>query len=129
MSLPALIAALALLLHRGPVPTQVSRAIAHACTEEASRYPVDAEQCAALVTVYASRESNYRPGIYGDSGRSYGLLQLPSVWATELDTVGQVRAWLAMLRRGSLSGLDSSPRRAARRLALASALLEQVRGR
>ena len=126
MTLPTLVLAIAALIGRGAPPPHVVTAIAQSCQAEAEAHPVDAEACAALVTTYAAHESSFRVGAYGDSGRSYGLLQLPAAWARTLDTAGQVRAWLGLLRQGTLAGLDSSPSRAARRVALASKILARV---
>ncbi|HEY6463393.1 MAG TPA: hypothetical protein VIY73_24670 [Polyangiaceae bacterium] len=130
MTLSTLILTIAALLHRGTPPPSVVDAIATGCTEEAARGPVDIEVCAALVTTYAAHESGFRAGVYGDCGaggcRSYGLLQEPAPIARHLDTLGQVRWWLATLRAGTLAGLDSSPTRARRRAALAARLLDRA---
>lgn len=126
MTITALVLAVASLLGRGQPSPTVTRAIAKACTEEASRGPVDVEMCAALMVVYGGHESSWRP-VYGDSGRSFGYWQEPAAVATRLDALGQARYWLATLRRGTLAGLDSSPSRAARRVRLAEGLLATAR--
>jgi hypothetical protein len=127
MPLPALILAIAALIGRGTPSPRVVSAIAEGCAAEAAAHPVDAQACAALVTVYMAHESTFRTGVYGDSGRSYGLLQLPAAWARSLDAAGQVRACLAAVRASSVAAVDSSPSRASRRVALAERLLGAVR--
>lgn len=126
MTLHALVFAVAALMHRGTPPAQVADAIETACTEEASRAPVDVAACASLLAVYSARESSWQLDAVGDSGRSCGPLQMPCAMTRRMTLVQQYETWLRWIRESSLGAVDSSPRRAARRVALASQLLERA---
>ena len=111
---------LAAALHHGPVPPDVARAVAVGCELEAERYPVDPRACAALVLVYAWHESRWQAHpdpVSSDAVAdiSCGLLQLPCRWLRIDDyhwhtTAWEARAWLALLRRGTLAGLSGGGR-------------------
>lgn len=118
LMLTALVTAIALQLHRGPVPADVASAIASACAHEAAIGPADPAVCVSLVTTYMAHESGYSdapaPQSWdGRSGVSCSYLQLPCRWGKH-SAEWQARAWLALLRRGTLAGLSGYGRGGAR---------------
>lgn len=85
------------------------------------------DEDAALMVVYAHRESAFRPGAVGDGGKSCGVWQEPCSLVSRLTVDQQARCWLRWVHDGGLAAVDSSPARAARRQLAATALLAQVR--
>ena len=130
MTIHALTAALAILLHRGPIPVPVAQAIETACHAEAARYPVDEATCVALVETYASRESNYRTDAVGDGGKSCSVMQQNCARIRGKSLTEQIGMWLSDLRASSLaslSGYGRGGKRIARhRAALAAQLLQRA---
>jgi hypothetical protein len=126
MTIHMLTAALALLLHRGPIPEPVATAIESACHAESVAHPVDENACVSLVTFYASRESAYRAAAVGDGGRSCSILQQRCSRIRGLSLTEQVALWLRDLRASSLASVDSDAKRAAHRARLAASLLDTV---
>jgi hypothetical protein len=116
-------------LERLPTAAPIAAAIATACAEDAARGYADAPLEAAVMAVYAYRESSLRPAVTGDGGRSCGMLQMRCELVRGLDLTGQARLWLSLVHRSSLGDVDSSPARARRRTRLAARLLDGVSGR
>jgi hypothetical protein len=114
VTLPAIILAVAALLHRGTPSPDVVAAIASVS---------DSPETAALLTVYSGHESSYRPGAVGDAGRSCGLVQLRCEWVRGLTIRQQLALWLRLVRASSLASVDSSAKRAAYRERLSRHLL------
>jgi len=85
------------------------------------------EQIGALLAVYAWRESALQPRAVGDGGRSCGVWQMSCARVQGMPLASQARIWLEDVQRSSLGAVDSSPRRAARRLRLSQELLERAR--
>jgi hypothetical protein len=109
----------------------IADAIAVATAEDLARGYVDAPLEAAVLAGYAWAESRLRlqppPDAWdARAGVSCGPWQLRCAWVRGMAPVDQARLWLRLLHASSLASLDSSPARAARRLAKASALLERV---
>ena len=117
MTLSALVLAVAAALHRGTPPPAVVLAIVNAA---------DSPETAALLTVYVAHESSFRTDAIGDGGRSCGLVQLRCEWTQGLSAEAQLKLWLRLVRASSLSSVDSSPTRAAKRQRLATKLLAEV---
>jgi hypothetical protein len=132
-SLSALVLSLWHLLSPGaerlPQAPAIARAIETAVSEDFARGYVDAPLEAAVVAVYAARESSLRPGVRGDGGKSCGLLQLRCSLVRGMTLTEQVRLWLRLVHASSLGSVDSSPKRAARRLRIASRLLARDQDR
>lgn len=85
----------------------------------------------SLLTLYAWRESmareNPRPWSWdAKSGVSCGPWQEPCAIVRKLSLSEQARYWLRELRASGLASLDSSPKRAARRGALAAQALQDA---
>lgn len=107
----------------------IADAIATAVAEDVARgLPVDASLEAATMAVYAWRESSLQARVVGDNGGSCGPWQMHCeiVRAHRMTLTDQARTWLRWTRESSLAGVDSSPRRAARRVAYARRLLERI---
>jgi hypothetical protein len=124
-SLRALCMALWQLLAPGaekfPTAPGIADAIAHAVEHHA-----DPERWAAVMSLYAFRESSLRPGVIGDSGQSCGAWQLPCAAVRGKTLAAQAALWLGYVDASSLGSVDSSPSRAAKRERHALALLAQV---
>ena len=114
---------------RLPTAAPIAEAIATACAEDAARGYFDAPLEAAVMAVYAFRESSLRPGVTGDGGGSCGVWQMKCSAARGLSLVGQARLWLSWVHASSLGDVDSSPARARKRVRLAARLLEAVSAR
>src|SRR5208337_2475514 len=84
------------------------------------------ERVAALMGVYAWRESSLQPNVVGDGGRSCGIWQMACARIAGLSLEQQAALWLRDVQASSLAAVDSSPRRAARRARLAESLLAQT---
>jgi hypothetical protein len=90
----------------------------------------DDDRLRAVLVVYAYAESRWRLHPRAESwdaraGLARGPWQLwGAVGGMPLEV--QARAWLANVEGGGLAGVDSSPRRAARRAAYAAALLDRA---
>jgi hypothetical protein len=90
------------------------------------------EEEGATLALYAVLESGVsthpRPQSWdAKMSISCGVWQMPCDVVDRLDLVGQARWWLASVRSRGLASLDSSPKRAARRLSEARALLALAR--
>jgi hypothetical protein len=86
-------------LERAPTALPLARAIAQAVAEDSAPvWPMPEE--AAIVALWAVKESWLAPNAVGDHGQAFGYLQLHSAAGrgTELE---QVRGWLALLREGA----------------------------
>jgi len=86
------------------------------------------EQTAALLSVYAWRESSLQPHVVGDGGRSCGVWQMACSRIQGLSLTQQAALWLSDVRASSLAAVDSSPSRAARRTDFAMKLLDRAKG-
>jgi hypothetical protein len=84
------------------------------------------ERLAAILALYAFRESSLRPGVTGDGGASCGAWQMKCTLVRGMSLEQQARTWLTWVQASSLASVDSSPSRAARRVALAERLLVAV---
>jgi len=84
------------------------------------------ETTASKMAVYAWKESNLRPFVTGDGGRSCGVWQMACSRIAGKSVREQAVLWLRDVRESSLASVDSSPKRAAAREALARRLLDRV---
>jgi hypothetical protein len=122
MTLRMIVAAVAVLIGRGSPPPVVADAIV-----QAAATPDEA----ALLTLYAGLESGYqehpRPQSWDAlAGRACGVWQQLCVQVSGLSVEAQARLWIHDARAHGLAGLTGSAKEAARRQALAAALLERV---
>lgn len=76
----------------------IAAAIALVVLEDGAEAPVYGSHAedAAVMAVYALRESWLRDGLAGDDGRSWGVWQQPA-YVGKADIVTQARAWLQTL--------------------------------
>lgn len=66
----------------------------------------DALGTAAIVLVFAFRESSYRTDVRGDGGRSCGLGQTPCAITPLRDAPAQVRIMIRLLRQSAVASPD-----------------------
>lgn len=85
------------------------------------------EGLSAVMAVYAWRESNLRPEVTGDGGRSCGAWQMRCGDVHGMSLESQARTWLQWVQASSLGAVDSSPKRASKRVELASRLLQRAK--
>jgi hypothetical protein len=85
-----------------------SSAVVEAIAAESIASPIggNAQATAALVLVFAFRESSYRTDVRGDGGRSCGLLQTPCAITPLRDARAQVRIGIELLKRSALASPD-----------------------
>lgn len=114
MTLTAIVLAVAALIGRGTPSTEVVEAIVSA---------TETPQEAALMTLYAALESDYRHDAKGDGGKSCGEWQQQCVRVADLTTRQRAKLWIYDVLHFGLAEVDSSPARAAQRLARANDLL------
>jgi len=103
---------------RLPSASPIADAIVSATTDERE---------AALLALYAWRESSLRPEVTGGGGRSCGPWQMRCSAVRGLSLGAQARLWLSWVHASSLGSVDSSPARAAKRERLAASLLERAK--
>lgn len=84
------------------------------------------EHVASRMAVYAWKESNLRPLVVGDGGRSCGVWQMSCSRVAQLSVQEQAALWLRDVRASSLAAVDSSAKRAALRTRLAEELLARA---
>jgi hypothetical protein len=82
------------------------------------------ERLASVMATYAWKESNLRPVVVGDGGRSCGTWQQD---CRRIAGLSIKQHWLRDVQASSLAAVNSSPSRAAHRARLAMALLERVK--
>src|SRR5580704_7228535 len=87
---------------RFPTAPGIADAIAHAVEHQA-----DPERWAAVMSLYAWRESSLRPGVTGDGGRSCSVWQLPCAVVRGKTLQGQAALWLGYVDASSLASADS----------------------
>jgi hypothetical protein len=110
---------------------ELATAIGQAVAADADRGFVDLDAEAAVVALYAWKESRLRRNPYPISwdsaaGVSCDFLQMPCNLIRGQAPVEQVRMWLSWMHDAGLGSLDSSPTRAAHRVAQALALLARA---
>jgi hypothetical protein len=119
-----MIAALALMCQLSAAECASSDARAIARAVDAA---TDDDRLRAVLVVYAHRESHWtvRPRPWSWDARA-GVARGPwQLWgpAGSLGLTGQASAWLSSVQSAGLAGVDSSPRRAARRARIAAGLV------
>ncbi len=90
---------IALLMHDAhgytrPMPQRVAEAIASVAPDR---------ETAALLVVFAFRESTYRDDVRGDSGKSCGLFQTPCVVTPLRDARKQVEVAMGIFKRSAIA--------------------------
>jgi hypothetical protein len=105
----------------------IASAIEYAVNHDSSPpFTGDRNLDAAVMGYYALRESWLQVNAVGDNGASCGPWQIRCEYSRKMSLRDQASLWLRMVHQSSLGDVDSSPRRAADRLARARRLLERI---